>query len=101
MYTLITAANSAKAHRLKTELLGIPVLLGDYEEIPDLLITSKILIKLPHPSSDTYAHTMLSLCLDQNIIGIYPIRKEEVTQLMQARQLFIEFNINIIFFDEL
>lgn len=95
MYTLITAANSSHAYRLKKSLNSDHILLGDYLEVPDLLIRSGNAIKLPDPATIAYTHKMLSLCLDKNINTIYPLRKEEAYLLLNSRQLFHEYGINI------
>jgi len=94
MNTLITAANSAKAQQLKIKLNTTNVILGDCEDLPSFMLSSN-LIKLPNPSSTSYAHEVLTLCLDRDITVLYPLRDEELTLLNQSRQLFTEYGITI------
>jgi hypothetical protein len=94
MNTLITAANSAKAQQLKLKLNTANVILGDYRELPAFMLSSN-LIKLPNPSSSSYAHEMLTLCLDMDVTVLYPLRDEELTLLNQSKQLFAEYGIKI------
>ena len=97
MKILITSASSANAHQLKNKLSGNDIILGDYLELPDLMIKSGKMIRLPNPGSGSYAHQMLTLCLDNDIEKIYPLREEEAALLKEAEQLFEEFNIEIIY----
>jgi hypothetical protein len=93
--TLITAASLAQAHRLKSELIHEAIILGDYRDLPDVLLKSGKLIKLPNPGSISYTHEMLTLCLEKEIGIIYPLRDEEQKQLVNATRLFAEYGIKI------
>jgi hypothetical protein len=95
VYTLITAANSTQAHRLKNELNSDFVILGDYLELPAFMLSPNMVI-LPNPTSIAYTHEMLSLCLDRDISTIYPLRDEEITLLNSAEQLFNEYGIKLM-----
>ena len=95
MYTLITAANSSEAYALKNTLNSVAVLLGDYHELPDILINSGKIIQLPNPADNSYTHRILALCLAKNIDMIYPLRQEERELLLNSKQLFIEYGITI------
>jgi hypothetical protein len=95
VYILITAANSSQAYKLKNELNSDNILLGDYLEMPDLLVKSGKMLKLPNPQTAAYTHQMLALCMDKNIDTIYALREEEKQHLSNAMQLFYEYNINI------
>ncbi len=95
MYTLITGAASAEAYRLKNTLGRGEVILGDYMELPDLLVRSGTVITLPNPKNGAYAHQILALCLDKAINSIYVLRAEEKEQLLNAKQLFWEYDIQI------
>lgn len=97
MAILITAATTAQAHQLKNKLNQDAVILGDYLELPELMLKSGKMIRLPNPSSIAYNHEMLSLCLDRDIKVIYPLREEEAKLLAEAGQLFKEYNINIFY----
>jgi len=46
--TLITGASLAKAYRLKNTLLNTDVLLGYYLDLPEVMIKSGRMIKLPN-----------------------------------------------------
>ena len=96
MYTLITAANSSQAYKLKTSLNSDHILLGDYLELPDLLIQSGKVLKLPNPQAIAYPHEMLALCLDRDIDTVYALRKQEQQLLLETVQLFSEYDITIL-----
>lgn len=100
MYTLITAANSAEAYSLKTKLNADHVILGDHFDLPDIMIQSGKMIKLPDPQSPSYTHEMLALCLDRNIDKVYALRKTEAELLLNAKTLFSEYGIGILAADD-
>ena len=95
MYTLITAATSSQAYKLKNTLDSDHIFLGDYIELPELLIKSGKALLLPDPQKSSYTHEMLALCLDKDIDTIYALRENELESLMSAKQLFAEYNIEI------
>ena len=95
MNILITSANSVAAYQLKNKLNGDNVILGDYMELPEFMVQSGKMIRLPDPKSMAYSHEILTLCLDKNIGRIYPLREEETELLKEAEQLFKEYNIEI------
>jgi hypothetical protein len=96
MNTLITAAASAEAYRLKNQLNKHNIILGDYLELPAFMLGSANMIRLPNPASLSYAHEMLTLCLDKKINTVYALREEELTNLVKAEQLFEEYGIEIV-----
>jgi len=93
LYTLITAATTAQAHKLKNGLEHDEVILGDYEDLPQFMLKNAGIIKLPNPTSLAYAHEMLTLCLDRQIDKIHVLKEDEYIQLAAAKQLFTEFGI--------
>ena len=95
MYTLITAAATAEAYRLKNALGRDEVMLGDYVELPDVLVRSGKVITLPSPQNAAYTHQMLALCLGKAINSVYVLREEEKELLLNAKQLFWEYDIQI------
>ena len=95
MYTLITGAASAKAYRLKNTLGTKEIMLGDYMDLPDVLVQSGKIIALPNPENAAFTHQMLALCLDKAINKIYVLREEEKVLLLNAKQLFTEYDIQI------
>jgi len=96
MNILITAANSAEAHRLKNQLNTENIILGDYLELPAFMLKSANMIKLPNPASPSYTHEMLTLSLDKEINTIYALRDEEMKLLEKSKQLFNEYGIEVI-----
>lgn len=92
MKVLITAGTSAKAFKIKGSLIGKDILLGDYNEIP--AFTN--IIKLPNPAGDTFAHEMLTLSLDNSVESIYLLDDREWQVLQISKQLFSEYNIELI-----
>jgi len=95
VYTLIIGAASAEAYKLKSVLGREEVILGDYLELPEVLIRSGKVISLPNPKNAAYTHQMLALCLDKAINAIYVLRQEEKELLLNAKQLFTEYDIKI------
>jgi len=96
MFILITAATSAQAYKLKNRLNAENIILGDYLELPAIMLKSTNMIKLPNPASASYAHEMLTLCLDKQIDTVYALGKDECVSLEQAKQLFAEYGIEIV-----
>jgi hypothetical protein len=97
MSTLITAAATAEAHKLKNKLKADHIILGDYLELPAFMLTSRNMVRLPHPDSPSYAHEMLTLCLDKQVEAVYALRAQEKNALNGAEQLFNEYGIKIAF----
>lgn len=95
MSVLITAASSASAHKLKNKLNRAEVTLGDHAELPDFMLKNMGLVKLPNPSSPSYQHEMLTLCLDAGISEIHALTATELNLLMQSELLFNEYGITI------
>ena len=96
MKILITSATSAEAHRLKSKLDTDQVILGDYIELPAFMLQSGAMIRIPSPASASYTHEMLTLCLDNNITGVYALIDDEYKTLIMSRQLFSEYGIEIL-----
>jgi len=94
--TLITAANSAQAQQLKNLLPVDDVLLGDYQDIPEIFVKSGKMVITPNPKSTAFIHQMLALCLDKQINKLYVLRREELLPLAEAHQLFDEFDIKLM-----
>ncbi|GAC1311071.1 MAG: hypothetical protein NVSMB24_29690 [Mucilaginibacter sp.] len=96
MKTLITAATSGEAQRLKNKLEADAVILGDYLQLPEFMLKTGNIIRLPDPKSIAYTHEMLALCLDKEIQTIYPLTEQEKILLKEAEQLFQEYDITIV-----
>ncbi|WP_069658838.1 ATP-grasp domain-containing protein [Arcticibacter eurypsychrophilus] len=97
MNILITGATTSQAYQLE-RLLNPEgdIILADVEELPSFLLKSKRFFKISSGLSDSYAHELLTLCLDQGIKEVYPIRKAEIIALASARQLFEEYGILVV-----
>lgn len=95
MSVLITAASTAKAYQIKGTMQANEIILGDYEELPEVMIKAGKMIKLPNPKSASYMHEMLALCLDKGITQIFPLRNIEMQLLKEAQLLYDEYGINI------
>ena len=80
---------------MKSALNREEVVLGDYMELPEVLVRSGKVITLPNPESAAYTHQMLALCLNKNINSVYVLREEERELLFNAKQLFREYDIQI------
>lgn len=100
MDCLITSAASAKAYQLKKQLIDCTVLLGDYQELPEVMLKSGQMIQLPSPQSPSYAHLMLTLCLDKQIEQVHVLNFIEAALLREALQLFNEYGIELIFYPD-
>ena len=51
---------------------------------------------LPSPSSASYIADFLKFSLEENITQVYPIRRKEVSALMNAKLLFEEYGIQLV-----
>ena len=96
MNILITAANSVHAQQLKNKLDSANIILGDYFDLPSFMLGTANMITLPNPESVSYAHEMLTVCLDKNITTIYLLRNKEIECLSVAKQLFNEYGIELV-----
>ncbi|MGY3212562.1 hypothetical protein [Mucilaginibacter sp. HD30] len=94
---LITGALSAKAHRLKSEYSAnaVAIIMGDFNDVPELMLKSRAIIKLPHPDAPAYPHQILTFCLDNNINTVFVLNAHEIKALEPALQLFFEYGIEI------
>ena len=95
MKILITGASSAKAYQLKNSLNPDEILLGDYAELPTLMLKAGNMMKLPSPADASYSHKMLTFCLDNQVDTVYALGMDEWTLLNEAMQLFKEYGITI------
>jgi hypothetical protein len=95
MNILITSALSAQAHQLKNKLSADQIVLGDYNDVPTFMLSQGKMIQLPAPQSTSYAHQMLTLCLDNAIDILYVLDNKEAEALLDSKQLFTEYNIDI------
>ena len=80
---------------MKNTLGAKEIMLGDYMDLPYVLVQSGKIIALPNPENAAFTHQMLALCLDKAINKIYVLREEEKELLRNAKQLFTEYDIQI------
>ncbi len=92
---LITGALSAAAHNFRKQFTNSTVLMGDFNEIPDVMLKSGAIRKLPNPQSPSYPHQILTFCLDNNVNAVYTLNSNEFAQLEPAMLLFSEYGIDI------
>jgi hypothetical protein len=94
---LITEALSAKAHRLKSEYAAnaVAIIMGDFNDVPEVMLKSGTINKLPHPASPAYPHQILTFCLDNDVSSIFVLNAQEINSLEPALQLFFEYGIDI------
>jgi hypothetical protein len=92
---LITGAASAKAYQLKNSLNVDEILLGDYADLPILMLKAGNMVKLPNPADASYSHKMLAFCLDNQVDTVYALGMDEWKLLNEAVQLFKEYGITI------
>ena len=94
MAILITAASFAVAYKLERFLNESEVYFAEQIEMP--AIPGKKFIRIPDASSPIFTSELLKLCLDNQIVKIFPLKKSEIEELSEANQLFNEYGINII-----
>lgn len=93
---MITGAVTAQAHQLQRYLDNkATVIFADSVELPQVLQGSSF-VKIPPGVSATFAHMLLTICLDLNVDEVYPLRKDELKALAEARQLFDEYAIKVM-----
>jgi hypothetical protein len=91
-FVLVTGAASAAAYKVKSLFNSDNLLFGDYEPLPPM----PSLRILPSPSSASYIADFIKFCLEENITQVYPIRRKEVTSLLNAKPLFEEYGIQLV-----
>ncbi|MBC7914979.1 MAG: hypothetical protein H7Y07_12750 [Pyrinomonadaceae bacterium] len=97
MFTLITAATTAQAYQLEKLIPNKEqIIFADSFDLPQVMLKAKRFIKIPQGDSFSFAHLLLSTCLDHQITTVYPLRRTEILALAQARLLFDEYGISII-----
>ena len=94
---LITEALSAKAYRLKSEYSAnaVAIIMGDFADVPEVMVKSGAIKKIPHPASPAYPHQMLTFCLDNDVSTVFILNEEEIKALESGLQLFFEYGIDI------
>jgi hypothetical protein len=93
---LITGASDSKAYRLQQYISSDFIVFADHFDLPQLPSASRKFIKTPMGDAPTYAHELLSICLDLGVSKVYPLHKAEVFALAEAAILFAEYGIALI-----
>lgn len=97
MKILITAAVTAQAYKLKGQLDSeATFIFANQGEVPVLPGREHLFLSIPSAGSTSFAHEMLTLCLDHQIDYVYPLRRAEILALAEAKQLFEEYNIKVV-----
>lgn len=97
MNILITAAATAQAYQIERLIRGTgTVFFADSADLPQFMLKKANLIKISAGDSPAFAHELLTICLDQQIGKVYPLRKEEIKALAEARTLFSEYGIQLM-----
>ncbi|MEJ6980378.1 hypothetical protein WG906_07945 [Pedobacter sp. P351] len=97
MNILITAAATAHSYKLQRSLNNVDtVFLADSEDLPQVMLKDKKFVKIPLGDSPSFAHLLLTICLDNSIEKVFPLRTAEVFALADSRQLFDEYGIRVI-----
>lgn len=79
----------------RTLPLDYEIIFGTSEPAPHLLIKSGKYIDIPKYSSSTFNHEWLNLAISEGLEIIIPLRKEEIIQLAESRDLFDEYGIKV------
>lgn len=84
MKTLFTTSKNIPVHQLLKFFNNDEIVFGD-----------TFFDKFPSEKSISFAHELLSFCLDQNIQKVYAVRDGELLPLMESKILYAEFGIGI------
>lgn len=97
MKFLITEALTASAGKLrkKIEEEGNEVILAS-SNLPEFMSQNPLYTTIPHISDTSFAHKVLTLCVDAGIERIIPVQHLEANLLKEARVLFQEYGIEIM-----
>lgn len=96
MPALITGAAAAGAYRLQRALGISGVIFADQGDLPRALFSQSRFIQIPDGRSSAFAHQLLTLCLDHSIDMVFPLRRDELKPLAEAKRLFEEYHIRIL-----
>ena len=94
MSVLITAATNSAAFQLARILNTEDIFFASDMDIP--VLTGKRFLKIPSTASLSFVHEVLKVCLDHQILEVYPLLHDEIVELSNSRQLFEEFKIKLI-----
>ncbi len=97
MKVLITQALSGDAakFRQKCDKEGKVVILGS-ADLPIFMLKNPLYVKIPPVTDTSFAHKILTVCLDYGINRIYVLNELEMKLLIEAEILFAEYEIEIV-----
>ncbi|WP_374163448.1 hypothetical protein [Arcticibacter sp. MXS-1] len=94
---LITAAATAQAYQLERILgEGVDTCFADSGELPGFMFKNKKFLTIQKGSAVSFAHELLTTCLDYEITHVFLLRREEIIALSEARTLFTEYGIEVV-----
>ncbi|HEY0668774.1 MAG TPA: hypothetical protein VGD22_11385 [Sphingobacteriaceae bacterium] len=96
MAVLITGAAAAGAYRLQRTLELGQIIFADQQDLPKALFSTTQFFQIPPGNSPAFAHQLLRFSLDHGIDMIFPLRRDELISLSEAKKLFEEYTIDII-----
>ncbi len=94
MPVLITGGLNAEAFKLAALFTGTQVIFADQEPMP--FLPNRRSLVIPSWESPSFAHELLTVCLDHAITEVYPLKPGEIDQLCYMHQLFAEFGIELM-----
>jgi len=92
---LITAASTVAAQKVQRLFQG-EIVLADQEKLPAFAFPGRQVVQIPEGDHASFAHVMLTLCLDALIDSILPLKRNEQLALAEAKVLFEEYNIQLL-----
>lgn len=96
MTVLITGASYAEAFKLARLIGSEDIVFADHHDLPRFAFSGKKTIRLPKGDSASYAHLLLTTCLDLGITTVYPLYEDEIMPLAQSARLFEEYGIRLM-----
>ena len=94
---LLTQGTTALAQRVANGVLkNWPVILASSDPIPDVLLRSGNVKRIPSANHITFIHELLKLALDQNMHYVLTLDPLEQEQLQNAKPLFNEYDIELL-----
>jgi hypothetical protein len=94
MSVLITAATNSAAFQLARILNTEDICFASDIDIP--VFPGKRFLKFPSTDCSSFIHEVLKICLDNQIVEIYPLLHDEIIEFSKSRQLFEEFDIKLV-----
>ena len=93
---LITGAANTEAYRLSRLIDASQVIFADHQELPNFSKSSNQFVKISSGKAPSFAHELLTVCLDLGVDTVFALYKDEVMALSEANVLFEEFGIKLM-----